>query len=158
MIGFLLIFLFILCLAFFYCIKSKGKFRYFRCPLGIVIIVSLFVVWDALTFPSKENHLSIFKRISGLSLPQNIKILSQSYKEYFNLKGEYSYCLVLEIDDESRKILLENSVKIEETVLRDCANSGLQEYNRKGMNISDYPFMAWYVSENDKLWAYFEKY
>lgn len=139
-----------------FAIKSESWFRYLKFPLGIIFLLGLFGIWKIYN-PSNEYYLSLFNRISGLTLPQDSKFISRKHTEYF-VQGEYGSCFVVKITDETKKAMIVNSTELEKPVSKKCGSGSFSTYNRIGKNISDYPFMNWYLSENNELWAYYEKY
>lgn len=143
-------------LPLLFAIKSKGWFRFFKYPLGLIFVISLFGIWKTYN-PSEDYYLSLFKRISGLELPENTKFLAKKHTEYF-VQGEFDSCFVAEINQQTRIHLLKVTTHLDKPVERACGGSRVSKYTRVGNNNSDYPFMGWYLSEDNKVWAYYVRY
>ena len=123
--------------------------------LVLVLIAALFLVWREFN-PSDSHYFNFFKRISGFDLPEKSKILSKDHTTYS--LTEFGQCFIAQVPESELDIFQDNSNQTSEPIERSCGKSIKYSFNRKGENISDYPFTAWYLSKGGIVWAYYERY
>jgi len=125
------------------------------------IILFLVVLLTALMLkacnPSDDYYVSLFKEISGLTLSIDTEFVSKSHKEYF-VQGEFGSCFVVRLNNEQKETFIQSTIALEKPIQKSCGSDVSRLYSRKGNNRTDYPFMNWYISKDNYLWAYYEKY
>lgn len=126
-----------------------------RYLLLVVLMVAVFLVWRDFN-PSDSHFLSTFKNISGLELSKETMIVAKDYNTHS--LTEFGLCFIAKVSESDINTLISNSRIVGENIERSCGESEEYSFDRHGINITDYPFAAWYLSESGVLWAYYERY
>ena len=122
-----------------------------------VLVLSVLAMFFKVNNPSNDYYISLFKEISGLVLSDNVDFISKNHKEYF-VQREFGSCFIVRLNSQQREIYMKSTVELEEPKERSCGSNTSKKYSFKGINSTDYPFMNWYISKDNYLWAYYEKY
>ena len=117
----LLVLAIVIGLPLVFAIRSVSWFRYLKFPLGIIFLLGLFGIWKIYN-PSNEYYLSLFNRISGLTLPQDSEFISKkhiiieelyavlislefnTFKIFFSLRDDYIVKKVKKASSSQKKI------------------------------------------------------